>query len=429
MHYTQTIWILTNQYREQGTYNMGILNKWFGKKPETKSGGGMSFHNLFTPVQWQIFLNMDAGDGIDVFKKLWVAYKATMMIGENVSSLPMLVEDNKGNKVAGDEINNKEVQSLLYHPNPLDSGIDLIKQYTNFLVMNGNGYILIVDSAIGNPDYWVLASQNVEPIEGDPSKGEPILKGYAYTTQKGRQIVYPPESIIQVKDFNPASRIKGMSRISAGVSEVSFAEQMSNYKNSLYRNQATIPGALSTDGSLTDEQFQRLSKQFREDHEGTSNAGKHVLLEAGLKFTPMALSPTDLGMIKSETMTEAKICSLYGVPPELLNLTDQKNYSNYKEARRGFYTETVLPTGKQVWAALNRYFFPDGNMRFVIDKSEIDILRPEAEELNTSWWMTPNQKRKAQGLSKSDDPLMDEIYIPSSLMPMDLMGGGDNNNL
>ncbi|GAG85174.1 unnamed protein product, partial [marine sediment metagenome] len=56
---------------------------------------------------------------------------------------------------------NKEVQSLLYHPNPLDSGVDLIRQYTNFLVLDGNGYIYIVDSAIGNSDYWVLASQNV----------------------------------------------------------------------------------------------------------------------------------------------------------------------------------------------------------------------------------------------------------------------------
>ncbi|GAH04891.1 unnamed protein product, partial [marine sediment metagenome] len=216
---------------------------------------------------------------------------------------------------------------------------------------------------------------------------------------------------------------------SSGVSEVSFAEQMGNYKNSLYANQATIPGALSTDGALSDEQFERLQEQFKQNYGGTGNAGKNLLLEAGLKYTPMALSPTDLGMIKSESMTEAKICSLIGVPPELLNLTDQKNYSNYKEARRGFYTETVLPTGKQVWAALNRYFFPDGNTRFVIDKSEIDILRPEATELDTAWWMTPNQKRKAMGLSKSDDPAMDETYIPSNYVDINLMSGGDNNNL
>ncbi|GAG85161.1 unnamed protein product, partial [marine sediment metagenome] len=89
---------------------MKLFNNWFKKKQEVKvSGENNLIPQYLTPIQYQIFLNMDSGDGIDVFKKLWVAYKATMMIGENVSSLPIMVEDNKGNKLSGDQIKNKEV--------------------------------------------------------------------------------------------------------------------------------------------------------------------------------------------------------------------------------------------------------------------------------------------------------------------------------
>ena len=403
---------------------MNIFSKLFGKS-EVKSGA-VGLWNILPPIQKAIFLNMKADDGIDVFKKLWVAYKATMMVGDAVSSLPVRVQDSKGDKVSGDAIKNKAVQSFLYNPNPLDSNSELIKQLVNYLVMDGAGYIHKTDSVLGNNDYWVLMSQNIKPIAGGID--EPVIKRYDSHTGTGI-IHYPPESIIHVRDFNPENRIIGMSRISAGVSEVEFAEQMGNYKNSLYANKATIPGALSTDGSLTDEQFARLKKQFNEEHAGTDNAGKNLILEAGLKYTPMAFSPTDLGIIQSESMTESKISSLIGVPPELLNLTDQKNYANYSEARKGFYIETVLPTGKQVWSILNRYFFPDGNYKFIIDKTEIDVLRPDAAELNTSWWMTPNQKRAAAGLEKMDDPAMDKVYIPSTMVDIDMLGMEDNNNL
>ena len=406
---------------------MNIL-KWFGRKQELKTVSGG--HNLIPPyltsIHKQIFLHMDKGDGIDIFKKLWVVYKASVMIGDNVSSLPIIVKDKNGNKIDGDKINNKAVQSFLYKPNPLDSNSELIKQFVMFLVNNGNGYINVVDGI--NPDYWTLMSQHVTPIAGDTLVGEPIIKSYDYKPND-RIIHYPPEQIIHVKDFNPCDRIKGMSRISAGASEVGFAERMSNFKNNLYDNQAKPSGVLTTTSNLTDEQKKRLKEQSKGQYGGTGNAGNIMLLDNGLTWEQLSLSPADLDLIRSESMTESKLSTLMGVPPELLDIADKKQYANYKEARKGFYIETVLPVGKQVWAALNRYFFPDGNMRFVIDRSEIDVLRPEAVDLNTAWWITPNQKRAAQGLDKSDDPAMDLYYIPSNFIDINLLSGGGNESL
>ena len=49
---------------------MSIFNKWFGKKQEVKtvSGGSNLIPQYLTDTQWQIFLHMDKGDGVDIFK-------------------------------------------------------------------------------------------------------------------------------------------------------------------------------------------------------------------------------------------------------------------------------------------------------------------------------------------------------------------------
>lgn len=402
---------------------MGILNKLFGKRPGVKiSGGNNLIPPYLTPTQKLIFLNMDSQDGVAVFNKLWVAYKCISMVGENVSTLPVDVVDSNGDKVE-----DKITQSFLHNPNPLDTNTDLLEQFTNFFLMSGDGYIWQVEGL--DSDYWTLMSQNVKAIPGDSAKGEMPIKGYR-DNSNDKSVFYPVESVIHLKSFNPESRINGMSRLQAGMSEISFAEQMGNYKNSLYANQAVIPGALSTDGSLTDEQFKRLIKQFNENHAGTSNAGRNLLLEAGLKYVPMAFSPTDLGIIKSESMTESKIASLIGAGlSDMLNLSEQRNYANYREARKAFYEETIIPIGKKINALLDKFFYPDGSRHFQIRMNEISALRMSAEELDKKWWITPNNRRTLDGFEPMDNPLMDKIYLPSALIDIDFMGGSDNSKL
>jgi len=397
---------------------MGILNKLFGKKPQVKTIAGLRY---LTPTQQAIFLSMNSGDGVDVFNKLWVAYKCITMIGENVSTLPVDLVD-----VKGDAVEDKITQSFINNPNPLDTYTDMIEQFSSYYVLNGNAYIKQVDGL--NSDYWVLMSQNVTPIKGDPAKSEPPIKGYK-DASNSKEIIYPSDQIIHMKSFNPASRISGISRLQAGMGEIKFAELVSDYKNNLYDNQATPSGVLYHDGNLTDQQFEELKKMLKENHAGTRNAGESLLLEAGLKWEKMGFSPADLNIIKSESMTEGKIASLLGVPPEMLNLAEQKNYANYREARRAFYEETILPIGKKINAVFNKFFYPDGSRHFKIQRNEIDALRLLPEEIDKMWWITPNNRRTLDGFEPMVDKAMDRIYIPANFIDINFVGGEDNNNL
>lgn len=382
--------------------------------------GDIRYFNSLSRIQQEIVLGMDSENWVALYKKLWVLYKCVNMISENVGALPYSLQN-----ASGDEVTDGISNSLQNYPNPLDTGVELIEQLTSYTLLDGNGYVFV--NGVVNPEMWVLMSQFIEPLAGD--KENPI-RDYKSTAKNDTRI-YSPDEVIHIRMFNPSDRINGMSPLQAGSPEVGFAKRLNNYKNNLYDNQGTPSGSLSTDQNLTPEQYQELIKQIRGEYAGTKNAGKLMVLEAGLKFMQMGMSPSDLDLIRSENMTESKIASLYGVPVELIgDLGEQKNYSNYREARKAFYEETVIPMAKKILAGFNRHFWSDGSKKFVINYSEISALKPTSEELNAAYWLTPNEKRSRQGLPKSEDFGMDKYYIPSSYVAIeDLAGMGDVESL
>jgi HK97 family phage portal protein len=166
------------------------------------------------------------------------------------------------------------------------------------------------------------------------------------------------------------------------------------------------------DGNLTTDQFDRLKRELESGFQGAGNAGRPLLLEGGLDWKAMSLSPKDLDFIEARNAAAREIALSLGVPPMLLAIPGDNTYSNYQEATRAFWRQTVLPLATRISSALSQWLAQPHGLTLQFDLDQIDALAPEREalwtRLDAATFLTPNEKRAAAGydpLSEGGDGL------------------------
>ena len=152
---------------------------------------------------------------------------------------------------------------------------------------------------------------------------------------------------------------------------------------------------------LADQQFERLKKELEEQYQGTANAGRPLLLEGGLDWKAMLLSPKDMDFMEAKHSAAREIALAFGVPPMLLAIPGDNTYSNYQEASRVFWRQTVLPLAGRIASALTQWLAPSFGARPVlaVDTDRIEALsrRPRRAVGARHQGAVPHRQRKARG--------------------------------
>uniref|UniRef100_A0A0N5A0L6 Phage portal protein n=2 Tax=cellular organisms TaxID=131567 RepID=A0A0N5A0L6_PARTI len=103
---------------------------------------------------------------------------------------------------------------------------------------------------------------------------------------------------------------------------------------------------------LTADQFEALKAELGEAHAGARNAGRPLLLEGGLDWKPMSLTPHDMDFIAGKHAAAREIALAFGVPPQLLGIPGDATYANYREANAAFWRGTVIPLVRKAAGAM-----------------------------------------------------------------------------
>ena len=87
---------------------------------------------------------------------------------------------------------------------------------------------------------------------------------------------------------------------------------------------------------MTDDQFSRLKSELETSFQGARQAGRPLLLEGGLDWKPLSLTPKDMDFIEAKNVAAREIALAIGVPPMLLGIPGDNTYSNdpYDPAHR-----------------------------------------------------------------------------------------------
>ena len=107
-------------------------------------------------------------------------------------------------------------------------------------------------------------------------------------------------------------------------------------------------------GLLSADQFDRLKAELEAAFQGPGNAGRPMLLEGGLAWQSMSLSPADMDFVELKAAAARDIALAFGVPPVLIGLPGDGTYSNHREANKALWRQTVLPLADKILGALTQ---------------------------------------------------------------------------
>jgi HK97 family phage portal protein len=348
----------------------------------------------------------EVNSGPNAYKNNVIVHKCVNLISQSVSHVPWVVIKKKNDKVEK-EINHPLLR-LLNRPNPRNAGVDFFAEVVANLLLFGNAYILSCGSKGGSPQELHL----LHPSQTDIIISEGRQVAYRYITQHGEKR-YPinpysaKSSVLHLKTYNPYDQVYGLSCLTSAALSIDTHYQASKWNNSLLTNGVRPSGALvMKDGGsyLSEEQFERLKEQFYSQYSGSSGAGKPLILEGGLDWREMSITPKDMDFIESKNSSAREIALAFGVPPQLLGINGDNTYSNMQEARMALWEETLIPILEKISDALTHWltdWFVD-DVYITFDKDSISAIEHKRESLwckvAASDFMTINEKRSFVGL-------------------------------
>ncbi|MEK4035633.1 phage portal protein [Methylocystis sp. IM2] len=146
----------------------------------------------------------------------------------------------------------------------------------------------------------------------------------------------------------------------------------------------------------------RLKQELEENFSGADNAGRPLLLEGGLDWKALSLSPKDMDFAESKASAAREIALAFGVPPLLLGLPGDNTFSNYSEANRAFWRQTVLPLVTRVQKSFQGWLQPGfAPFRFDYNADRLEALAAERasewERVGGAAFLTLDEQREALG--------------------------------
>lgn len=152
------------------------------------------------------------------------------------------------------------------------------------------------------------------------------------------------------------------------------------------------------------DQFDRLKEELEAGFSGAGNAGRPLLLEGGLEWQALSLSPAEMDFQETRAAAAREIALAIGVPPMLLGIPGDNTYANYREANLALWRMTVLPLAARVAEALSRWL--DGgfgeDVEVTLDLDRVPALATEREalwaRLEEATFVTREEKRRIAGV-------------------------------
>ena len=414
-----------------GTSNMSIkstLRNWLLTDVKASDVAPLlSMHKLGQPVWTDRDYEKLAEEG---YKKNVVAYKSINELISSAEQLPWEVVrvDSEGSQVPAPE---SPLAQLLRRPNPWQGGPAFFGELCGYYQISGNGYIEANKPGRSSPpvELYTHRPDRMKVIAGTqgPAGYEYKVSGVAKTWQ------VDDDEIRHIKSFNPTDDWYGMSPIEAAAYDIDIHNETLAWNKSLLDNRAQPSGAMMYEprnpeapDTLTDDQFERLKAELDAQSGQGGQVGRPLLLEGGLKWVQLSMSPQDMDYINSKNTTARDICMAFGVPPQLLGIPGDNTYSNMAEARLSLWEQTVLPWAYRVRDELNAWLAPmfGDEYRIIINEDKILALSARREALwkkaQESDFLTYNEKRELVGYEEVDGG--EQLLVPAMMLPLGSAG-------
>ena len=290
----------------------------------------------------------------------------------------------------------------------------LVEIIATHLLLHGNAFVQIVGDADGMPAMLFPLRPERVTVEPDAS-GWPAAYGYRAGGQAMRVPAVAPDGrpgLLHIRATHPLDDHYGLGSLPAASGPVAIHNAATRWNKALLDNAARPSGALVYEpgepgATLTADQLDRLRAEMEASFAGAGNAGRPMLLEGGLKWQALSLTPADMDFINLKSAAAREIALAFGVPPMLLGLPGDNTYANYSEANRALWRLTILPLAQKIVAALAQglaAWWPD--LTLAIDLDSIPALASDRAalwaQLADADFLSDDEKRQMLGFAPKE---------------------------
>ncbi|MCP1468690.1 HK97 family phage portal protein [Sphingobium sp. OAS761] len=269
------------------------------------------------------------------------------------------------------------------------AGQGLVETLACNLLLHGNAYVQVIAGADGMPaELFALRPERVR-VEPD-ARGWPAA--YLYRVGESVTRLHPEDaggrtSVLHLKALHPLDDHYGLGCVGAAAGAVAIHNAANVWNKALLDNAARPSGAMvyaPGDGSvLSPEQFERVKREMEAAFQGAANAGRPMLLEGGLDWKAMSLTPAEMDFVGLKSAAAREIALAFGVPPMLMGLPGDNAYANYREANKALWRQAILPLVAKIGAGLSQGL--DGWWPGVVVAPDLDAVPALSDERAALW--------------------------------------------
>ena len=366
-------------------------------------------------------VDLDTGQtsnsGVDVDEesalKISAVYACVKVISETVASLPLNLLKELTN---GDS--EKAKQHSLYTllkdaPNSEMSSFTYREMQMTNLLLWGNAYSLIKRNKSGEiVELYPLKSKNMK-VERDAVTNK--IK-YVYTNNKGITTTYNPKQVLHIPAFT-FDGVLGVSPITYAREAMGLALATEEFGARFFGNGARPGGVLEHPGTIKDPD--KLRESWNKVYQGTSNSHKVAVLEEGMKYHEIGMSPEDSQFLQTRSFQLTEICRIFRVPPHMIGDLSRSTFSNIEHQSIDFVVHTIRPWLVRWEQAIARSLLSEEERTIYYAKFNVDgLMRGDfATRMNgyaiarQNGWMSANEIRALEDMNKIPADKGGDLYL------------------
>jgi HK97 family phage portal protein len=306
-----------------------------------------------------------------------------------------------------------DLQQLCARPNPHQSWEEFQDQYTVYVNIAGNNFtVMDRPNKTAQPEaLYNLRPDRVFIVPGVVDGRHTVL-GYLYVPEgksayarltrgerieavtKGDVVPILPEDMMHVKFPNPLDPLEGMGEGLSPISCIAWTTDVDNavtqFLKLFFEKGIVIPGMVTTDKvNLSENVIARLKQRWKETYGGFENWAEEIFVaDHGLKYQRIGLTFDEMGFEEIDERSESRILGPFGVPPILIGTRvglRRSTYSNYGEARKAFWQDTMVPEAR-LFETEFQYYLQGARGEFVaFDYTNVPALQEVWLAERESW--------------------------------------------
>ena len=408
---------------------MGIFSSIFKArdKPQNRTAGsGYSFY----------MGNSTAGKTVTERSamQMTAVYSCVRILAEAIAGLPLHVYqyNNDGGK-------DKALKHPLYHilhdePNPEMSSFVFRETLMTHLLLWGNAYAQILRNGKGEVIGLYPLMPNKMTVDRD-DKGR-LFYQYQRSNDEAiksdSMVILSPQDVLHIPGLG-FDGLVGYSPIAMAKNAIGLAIATEEYGAKFFANGAAPSGVLEHPGTIKDPA--KVRESWNTTFGGSGNAGKVAVLEEGMKYTPISISPEQAQFLETRKFQINEIARIFRVPPHMVGDLEKSSFSNIEQQSLEFVKYTLDPWVIRWEQSIMRTLFtPEEKKKYYVKFNVEGLLRGDYQSRMTGYatarqngWMSANDIRELENLDRIPAEEGGDLYlINGNMLPLGQAGAFAN---